>query len=141
MDRELVLAKLESLRRCLERVESQRIVSLEDLQQSPDKQDIAVLNVGRSVQLCVDIASHLLAETGALVPDTMAGAFRGLAAQGILETSLAEKLGKAVGFRNIAVHQYQDIDQKILYAVVTDCLQDFRSFAKAVLVVLKDGLS
>lgn len=136
MDSELVLAKLESLHRCLERVEAQHIHSLEDLQGSLDKQDIVVLNLERAVQLCVDIAVHLLSETGAPVPDTMAGTFRTLSAQGTLTPSLADKLCKAVGFRNIAVHQYQDINQKILYAVVTEHLQDFRDFAKAVVVLM-----
>ena len=101
MDSELVLAKLESLHRCLERVEAQHIHSLEDLQGSLDKQDIVVLNLERAVQLCVDIAAHLLSETGAPVPDTMAGTFRTLSAQGTLTLSLADKLCKAVGFKNI----------------------------------------
>ena len=101
MDSELVLAKLESLHRCLERVEAQHIHSLEDLQGSLDKQDIVVLNLERAVQLCVDIAAHLLSETGAPVPDTMAGTFRTLSAQGTLTPSLADKLCKAVGFKNI----------------------------------------
>ena len=45
MDKELVLAKLESLYRCIQRVESQHITSLEELQLSLDKQDIAILNL------------------------------------------------------------------------------------------------
>lgn len=94
------------------------------------------MQMEREVQLCVDIAAHLLSETGAPVPDTMAGTFRTLSAQGTLTLSLADKLCKAVGFRNIAVHQYQDINQKILYAVVTEHLQDFRDFAKAVVVLM-----
>lgn len=94
------------------------------------------MQMERAVQLCVDIAVHLLSETGAPVPDTMAGTFRTLSAQGTLSLSLADKLCKAVGFRNIAVHQYQDINQKILYAVVTEHLQDFRDFAKAVVVLM-----
>jgi uncharacterized protein YutE (UPF0331/DUF86 family) len=40
-----------------------------------------------------------------------------------------------VGFRNIAIHQYQDINHKILFAVITDHLQDFKDFAKAVLIL------
>ena len=47
MDKELVLAKLESLYRCIQRVESQHITSLEELQLSLDKQDIAILNLER----------------------------------------------------------------------------------------------
>ena len=135
MDSELVLAKLESLYRCIERVESQHITSLEELQLSLDKQDIAVLNLERAVQLCVDIASHILSDAGGLVPDTMAGTFQALATQGILDEALGAKLKKSVGFRNIAINQYQDINHKILFAVITEHLQDFKDFAKAILVL------
>ena len=96
MDKELVLAKLESLYRCIQRVESQHIISLEELQLSLDKQDIAVLNLERAVQLCVDIASHILADAGGPVPDTMAGTFQSLVTQGILDEALGEKLKKRI---------------------------------------------
>lgn len=135
MDKEMVLTKLESLRRCLERIEAQQIRSLQDLQENLDKQDITVLNLERAIQLCVDIAAHLLADSGVTVPDTMAGTFKNLALQGVLDKNLAEKLGKSVGFRNIAIHQ--DINYEILYAVVTEHLQDFRNFTQAVLAQLE----
>lgn len=115
MDKEIVLTKLESLRHCLERIESQQIRSLQDLQENLDKQDITVLNLERAIQLCVDIAAYLLADSRAPVPDTMAGTFKRLALQGVLDKSLAEKLGRSVGFRNIGIHQYQDINQEIVY--------------------------
>lgn len=137
MDKEMVLTKLESLRRCLERIEAQQIRSLQDLQENLDKQDITVLNLERAIQLCVDIAAHLLADSGATVPDTMAGTFKSLSLQGVLDKNLAEKLGKSVGFRNIAIHQYQDINYEILYVVVTEHLQDFRNFTQAVLAQIE----
>ena len=93
------------------------------------------MNLERAVQLCVDIASHILSDAGGLVPDTMAGTFQALATQGILDEALGAKLKKSVGFRNIAIHQYQDINHKILFAVITEHLQDFKDFAKAILVL------
>ncbi|MCK5852244.1 DUF86 domain-containing protein [bacterium] len=39
---------------------------------------------------------------------------------------------KAVGFRNIAVHTYQDIDWEIVYSIVTKNLDDFVEFAKQI---------
>ena len=72
---------------------------------------------------------------GQPTPAPTPGTFQALAAQGILDEALGEKMRKFVGFRNIAIHQYQDINHKILFAVITEHLQDFKDFAKAVLVL------
>ncbi|GAB1482760.1 hypothetical protein MASR2M78_15760 [Treponema sp.] len=52
-------------------------------------------------------------------------------------TQLAERLSKAAGFRNIAVHEYASIDWNIVYAIVTTRLDDFRDFTRAVLNYLE----
>jgi uncharacterized protein YutE (UPF0331/DUF86 family) len=67
-------------------------------------QDIVSLNLSRAVQLCVDMGAHLLAGSGALAPNTMGLTFESLAQAGAMPADLALNLKKAVGFRNIAVH-------------------------------------
>ena len=62
MDEQLVAQKLESLRRCILRVESRLSESLERLLDDLDAQDIISLNLTRAVQMCVGIAAHWLAE-------------------------------------------------------------------------------
>jgi len=39
-----------------------------------------------------------------------------------------------VGFRNIAIHDYQELDQKVLKAILTKHLKDIEDFYTAVLV-------
>lgn len=58
MDRDLVETKLESLRRCVDRIAGKTPASVDQLVQDPDVQDIIALNLQRAVQLSVDIASH-----------------------------------------------------------------------------------
>ncbi|MEO7862933.1 MAG: HepT-like ribonuclease domain-containing protein [Nitrospirales bacterium] len=70
MDRSLVEAKLESLRRCVERIAAKTPSAADQLAQNPDLQDIIALNLQRAVQLSVDLASHLIAETDARPPST-----------------------------------------------------------------------
>lgn len=62
MDQAIVDQKLESLRRCVSRLEMRCPDSAEKLGADLDAQDIVALNLTRAVQLCVDIASHWLAE-------------------------------------------------------------------------------
>jgi len=132
MDRDLVETKLESLRRCVERIADKTPSSVDQLVRDPDVQDIIALNLQRAVQLSVDIATHLIAETDATPPATMAENFEILQKLQIIDPVLAERLTKAVGFRNIAVHSYQAINWNVVYQICRHHLDDFRQFAKAV---------
>lgn len=136
MDRVLIEQKLESLRRCVARVAAKCPARIETLANDADLQDIVVLNLTRAVQLCVDLGAHLIAETELPAPETMGQTFDLLSQAGVLEHDLAERMKRAVGFRNLAVHQYQAIDWAIVHAICVRHLQDFRAFAQAVAVRL-----
>jgi uncharacterized protein YutE (UPF0331/DUF86 family) len=95
-------------------------------------QDIIALNLQRAVQLCVDLATHVIADTSARVPSTMAENFDILKDLKVISPTLAERMTKAVGFRNIAVHSYQDIDWTIVFQICRHNLTDFQQLAQAV---------
>jgi len=61
MDREVIEQKLESLRRCVLRIQDKCPPSAEGLVDDVDLQDILSLNLSRAVQLCVDISAHIIA--------------------------------------------------------------------------------
>lgn len=138
MDAELILEKIESLRRCVQRVEDKRADSVEDLERDWDRQDIVTVNLTRAVQLCVDIAAHLISEDDGAPPDMMAEGFDRLHEMGVLSAGLARRLKGAVGFRNVAVHAYRSIDWQIVHSITHERLDDFRQFAQAVLDVLDE---
>jgi uncharacterized protein YutE (UPF0331/DUF86 family) len=133
MDRDIVEAKLESLRRCIERIAAKTPPSADHLAQNPDLQDIIALNLQRAVQLSVDLASHFIAETDARPPSTMAENFEVLKSLQVISPALADRMTKAVGFRNIAVHSYHTIDWNIVYQICSRHLDDFRQFAQAII--------
>lgn len=62
----------------------------------------------------------------------MAEAFDALAARGVITSDLAERLRRAVGFRNVAIHQYEAIDRAIVHAIAHGGVEDFRQFAESV---------
>lgn len=128
---DVILRKLDALADSVARIETCP-VSLDALLTDRDAQDVLVLNLTRAVQLCVDIGLHLLADAALPVPDTMAGTFDRLADAGLLDRELASRLRPAVGFRNLAVHRYDDIDWSIVHAVRTERLADFAEFARQV---------
>ena len=132
MDREVIEQKLESLRRCLQRVAEKCPADPATLGRDPDLQDIVTLNLTRAVQLCVDLGAHLIADLDVLLPDTMGQTFDALANAEVIPEPLAQQLKKAVGFRNIAIHHYEEIDWAIVHGIALNHLSDFSEFAKVI---------
>ncbi len=132
MDRAVIEHKLESLRRCLQRIQSKCPPTAQALSRDIDAQDILALNLTRAVQLCVDIATHVLADTPAVPPQSMAESFTRLCELGVIDAPLAERLRRAVGFRNVAVYSYRAIDWQIVHAIAQTHLDDFTAFARQV---------
>lgn len=137
MDRQVIEQKLESLRHCVQRVATRIPAQATTLATDSDLQDIVSLNLSRAVQICVDIGAHLIAEMDVPAPDTMGETFDLLAQQGVVTHALATRLKKAVGFRNIAVHNYERINWEIVHSIATFHLNDFSDFAKAVMNQVK----
>jgi uncharacterized protein YutE (UPF0331/DUF86 family) len=128
----ILLTKLDSLQRCLARIVSKTPSSVEVLQKDLDLQDIIALNLERAVQVCVDIAAHILATSNDPPPATMSQSFDRLLALDVIEEETALRMRNAIGFRNISVHEYQKIDWLIVYRIITEHLEDFRDFARQV---------
>jgi uncharacterized protein YutE (UPF0331/DUF86 family) len=125
------------LRHCLRRIETKCPMDAAMLVSDMDIQDIVSLNLSRAVQISVDIGAHLIAGMEVPPPDTMGQTFDLLAQQGILNNKLASSLKKAVGFRNIAVHNYESINWNIVHSIVKYHLTDFSEFAKVVAMRLE----
>ena len=132
MDKEVLQTKLEALIRCVHRIKDQNVSGLEELESNLDKQEIIILNLQRAVQICVDIGNHILLDYKTPTPSTMAETFKYLAENKIISAENAEDLSHAVGFRNIAVHQYENLDCKIIYAIITSHLDDFKTFVESI---------
>jgi uncharacterized protein YutE (UPF0331/DUF86 family) len=133
MDREVIEQKLESVRRCLQRIKEKCPPSADILARDLDAQDILALNLSRAVQLCVDIGAHIVAGKNVPPPATMGQTFDVLAELGIISEELALRMKNAVGFRNIAVHNYEAINWQIVHAIATRHVGDFTDFARSVL--------
>ena len=130
MDNDILLSKMESLRHCVERIQTRMPASAMALAEDYDLQDIVSINLERAIQQCVDIAAHILADLNLPAPISMAASFDELRTAGFLPEELATQLKKAVGFRNISVHAYQDIDWNVVYSIVTTRLTDFSAFIR-----------
>ncbi len=130
MDKMVVFNKIESLRRCINRIREKTPETAGQLESDIDLQDIITVNLERAVQTSVDIAAHIIAEIESPAPETMAEAFVILEKNRIITPELSLKMQKAVAFRNIAVHAYQKMNWNIVHKIAKDGINDFVEFAR-----------
>jgi uncharacterized protein YutE (UPF0331/DUF86 family) len=131
-DRDVVLAKVVAIQRCLRRIKDVTgfdPARLDDL----DVQDIFVLNLQRAIQSSLDLATHIIASEGLGISDTVRGTFILLANAKIITKTFSKKMQSMVGFKNIAIHEYQALDVNILKAILTKHLKDLEQFYTIIL--------
>lgn len=137
VDIEVLDARLRELSRRLRRVAAKKPVSIKALATDEDMQDILSRNLELAIQSCIDIAFHLCGAHGK-VPTSAADAFAQLAQFELIERGLAQRLQRAVGFRNVLVHEYTAVDWKIVMRVIRTDTRDLAAFGKAVLKILEN---
>lgn len=110
IDRTLLAERTIAVRRHLERVAARLPASPSELQPSTDASDAVVLHLWQATQIVIDMAVAASVALKAGTPEGYGDAFRRLEAAGVVETSLADRLVKAAGFRNVVAHAYEKLD-------------------------------
>jgi uncharacterized protein YutE (UPF0331/DUF86 family) len=106
VERDVVLAKVATIDRCLHRIAEVQKAAGGKLS-SVDIEDITVLNVTRAAQAAIDLATHVVTTEGYGLPDSVAAAFVLLAKHSVIDENLAQRVRKMVGFlqaRCVALH-------------------------------------
>jgi uncharacterized protein YutE (UPF0331/DUF86 family) len=132
VDKDVALAKVNSIQRCLKRIEEVTSLDPETLDDL-DTQEIFILNLQRAVQSSIDLAAHVIADEGLGIPSELREHFDLLEQAGVINRDQLKNLRKMVGFRNIAVHEYQAMNAKILKSILEHRLKDIEDFYSSVL--------
>ena len=133
MKNDVILNKISIIERCIKRINEEYANNPEHLKNFT-KQDSIILNLQRACEASIDLAMHIVAEKKLGLPQTSRDAFTLLETEGIIPSSLSKKMQAMVGFRNIAVHDYQEINLLILQKIIETHLVDFMQFTKTILI-------
>ena len=106
--------------------------TLEELLGDLDVQHLIERRLHLSIEICIDVASHLAAELKLPGREKASDLFPLLGKNRIITNKLSQKLAKAVGFRNILVHEYAKIDHHLVYHYYQEDLDDLRQFARQI---------
>lgn len=113
MQNDIIINKTATIERCIYRINEEYNNDPENLK-NYTKQDSIILNIQRAREACIDIAMHIVSTNKLGVPQTTRQVFDILNEANIIDERLADRLKAMVGFRNIAVYDYQALNLSIV---------------------------
>lgn len=132
IDKTLIKSMIDNLKANISSIEN-KDVTMEMILKSEDIQAIIDRRMQLSIEVCIDIATHLVAGLDLPRKERAADIFLSLGEKGIIQGNLAQKLAQAVGLRNILVHEYVRIDYELAYSNLDEKLQDLKNFGREIL--------
>ena len=133
VDKDLILAKAGSVRHHCKRATDKSRVAVDTFKSDLDRQESVLFNLQMAVQNCIDIAAHIISEEGYGVPGSANEMFYILEENTLLQHKLTESMVKAVGLRNLIVHEYGRINLEQIHHVAQYDINDLLKFVSHIL--------
>lgn len=132
MGNDVIFNKISTIERCINRIND---VYDNDFKNLIDytKQDSIVLNIQRACEACIDLAMHIVSEKRLGIPQNSRDAFEVLYSNNIIDSKLTKNLKSTVGFRNIAVHDYQSVNPDVVKEIIEHHLIDLKGFCDTII--------
>lgn len=127
MGNDIIYNKIDTIERCIKRINEVYEGKFENLKDYT-KQDSIILNIQRACEAAIDLAMHIVSEKKLGIPQNSRDAFQVLNSNGIIDENLTKKLKAMIGFRNIAVHNYQSINLEIVREIIEKHIMDLKEF-------------
>ena len=126
---DVLINKAATIERCVQRAREEYFSEPATFATNFTRQDAAILNIQRACEAALD----MIRRDRLGVPQSARDVFALLARAGRIEPALAEGLQRMVGFRNIAVHDYQSLQLPITVAIIEKHLDEFLQYSKTLL--------
>ena len=130
---DVLLNKAASIERCVARARAEYAVDPKGFATNFTRQDAAILNIQRACEAALDMGQHIIRRESLGLPQSARDVFTLLKQAGWIDDALAESMKRMIGFRNVAVHEYQTLQLPITLNIITDHLDEFADFSQYML--------
>ena len=130
MSDSVLLRKAQTIERCLRRIEEVYASDHANLYSDMTKQDSILLNLERACQAAIDAGNRIIRLRGLGLPRESKDVFAILKSNEVISEELAQTLVAMVGFRNVAVHDYQVLKLEIVRSIIEEKLSDLHELAQ-----------
>ena len=131
---DVVINKAATIERCVGRAREEYARDPASFATDFTRQDAAILNIQRACEAALDMGQHLIRREKLGVPQSARDVFTLLAQGGWIDADLADPLKRMVGFRNIAVHDYQTLQLAITERIIQSHLDEFLRYSQGILL-------
>jgi uncharacterized protein YutE (UPF0331/DUF86 family) len=131
LDRAVLAERTAAIERHLARVRSRLPDRATDLVAATDASDAVILHLWQATQIVIDLAVAACVAEGLGTPQNYADAFRKLEQAQLMESSLANRLVRAAGFRNVVAHAYEHLDMARIHLAASSGPADLLAFVSA----------
>ena len=134
MKDDIIINKIETIKKCIKRVNEEydnNSLNLINL----TKQDSIILNIQRLCEVGIELGVHVIRINKYGIPQSSKEIFQILEKNNVVSKELSKKLQEVVGFRNVAIHDYQTIDLGILQKIVENNLEDILELAREIIKI------
>lgn len=131
---DVLLNKAAIIERCVARAREEYEADPSTFATNFTRQDAAILNLQRACEAAIDMGQRIIRQEGLGLTRSARDVFDLLAAAAWIGDSLANTLKMMVGFRNIAVHQYQELQLPILVSIIREDADDLLAFSRQILL-------
>lgn len=129
-DTDLVAKKLAYIETCVR--ELRELAHPELIEQDLREERFVAHTLQLAIQAALDVASHIVSDERLGEPENNRRLFELLVENGWVPETLGGPLSQMVGFRNVLVHGYQDVDKAVVRDVVENRLGDLSAFVTAI---------
>lgn len=129
LDTRIIEKRLAKLEEVTIRLEQEKPRSLQQLTESEVLSDATLYRLQIGIEAIVDIGSHILAEVYHQHPETYKDTLIELGTVGVVPPEFIEKNVTMVGFRNLIVHQYGEVNLEKVFSYLEKAPTIFREFA------------
>lgn len=132
---DVIINKTTSIQRCIKRAREELESAGARFHEDYTRQDAAILNLTRACEQAIDLANYVIRQKKLGVPANSGDSYTLLAAASLIPGELAERLLKMTGFRNTAVHEYQQVNIDIVISITKVDTDDLIRFTEYMLKV------
>ncbi len=130
---DVLVNKSATIERCVQRVQDEYADDERNLYDDITRQDAIIFNIQRACQAAIGLAMHVVRLHDLGPPQESRDAFALLVEAELIDGDPGDRLMRMVGFRNIAVHEYQKLNLEVVKAIIEEHLTDFTRFAEQAL--------
>jgi len=137
VDKTLILRKLAELEGYLAQIKEYQEITVEQYSRDWKIQRIIERTLQMMIETCVDIAGHIISDSGYRAPKSYSDTFKVLNEAGVLNEMHFERMSNMAKFRNVVVHHYDRVDSEIVVHILKNNLNDFSDFKDTIINELK----